>query len=271
MTIKFPLTQPDITLVLWAIEDLLQRRSDLSTFLLHFTRAVRDRSSKDNLLSIMRDSKIEARTCLGMGKDTAPDDASFQESQRVVCFTETPIEHAWMMCADIAGRANSIGPHGIAFTKVWARANHANPVWYLDISARGGRDWLTQPFNALRDDGLKRAQREQQSLARYPISQILPFLEQMGPTCVGRKEFWWEREWRHVGSLAFSWSDVVAVFAPTGEHGYLRDAMTQMGNGGCPPPPFLDPNWGLERMVSALRGVSPSEAGPLPPSGSANH
>jgi|ERR1700688_711092 len=250
----------------WSIEDLLHRRTDLSTFVVHFTRTSGGYSSKDNLLSILGQSKIEARTAFGMGRHEAPDDKAFQESQRAVCFTETPIEHAWMMCAEIEGRANRFGPHGLAFTKVWARSNHANRVWYLDISVRGGASWLTEPIAMLRQEAVDAADRSGKSLTEYPITRLLPFIEQMGPTNYFRKEFWWEREWRHVGALAFRWLNVVAVFAPYQEHGEIRDAMAEMGRAELPTPPLLDPSWGLERMISALRGVPTEEAGPLPAS-----
>ena len=70
--------------------------------------------------------------------------------QRTVCFTETPLEHAWMMCRPIADRRFRFNGYGLAFTKSFARRQGANPVWYLDISQRG-RDWLTGPFNRLID------------------------------------------------------------------------------------------------------------------------
>jgi len=248
----------------WSIEDLLHRRTDLSTFVVHFTRAFGGDSSKDNLLSILGQSTIEARSTFGMGKSMAPDDAPFQESQRVVCFTETPIEHAWMMCAEIEGRVNGFGPHGLAFTKVWARSNHANPVWYIDISVRGGLSWLTVPVEQLRQEAADAANRDKRSLAEYPITRVLPFIEQMGPTCYSRKEFWWEREWRHVGAFHFQWPNVVAIFAPLPEHREIHAAMRAMVRNHACPPPLLDPSWGLERMISALRGMPTREAGPLP-------
>src|ERR1022692_1163429 len=248
----------------WSIEDLLHRRTDLSTFVVHFTRAFGGDSSKDNLLNILSQSTIEARTVFGMGKSMAPDDRVFKESQKVVCFTETPIEHAWMMCADIKGRTNGFGSHGLAFTKVWARANHANPVWYIDISVRGGSSWLTVPIEKLQQEAIDAANQDRRPLAKYPITRVLPFIEQMGPTCNARKEFWWEREWRHVGPLHFQWPNVVAAFAPHQEHAEIYDAMAEMEQSDCRPPPLLDPGWGLERMISALRGVPIGEAGPLP-------
>jgi hypothetical protein len=48
------------------IEELLHRRTDLSTFLVHFTRSYNRRSARNNLVSILRDRRIEARSVYGM-------------------------------------------------------------------------------------------------------------------------------------------------------------------------------------------------------------
>ena len=260
------------------IGDLLQRRSDLSTFLLHFTRDQEAGAARSNLLSILRDRRIEARSAHGMMRAQAESSPALAETQRCVCLTETPIEHAWMMCCDIASRAYQFSPYGLAFPKSWARRIGANPVWYLDITP--GHDWLTKPINALieismagESRGFVPDGRGEQILGRVSpeqsqVAQIAPFIEQMG-THNGmagyRKEFWWEREWRKVGSLSFSWSNVVAVFAPADDHtAFAADAW---GNQNTEPPnrpPLLDPSWGLGRMISALRGISPIDAGPLP-------
>jgi hypothetical protein len=49
-----------------AIERLLHRRSDLSTFLVHLTRDRSDDDARDNLLGILAARKVEARRALGM-------------------------------------------------------------------------------------------------------------------------------------------------------------------------------------------------------------
>ena len=50
------------------IEDLLHRRTDLSTFLVHFTRDSDDGAtiSQDNLLKILKTGRLEARNSYGM-------------------------------------------------------------------------------------------------------------------------------------------------------------------------------------------------------------
>lgn len=234
------------------IEDLLHRRGDLSTFLVHLTRGTDGGgpSARENFLSILSAGCIEARTALGMAKDqVAPID------QRVVCFTETPLEHAWMMCQTIEGREHSLSEYGFVFAKRWARSRRVNPVWYLDITP--GHDWLTVPINSLIDKAVEGADVAE-------IFKIAPFIEQMGPTCQGRsrKEFWWEREWRHRGNFAFHSSDLVAMFAPEQEHQELRIALTGLTR-TSDRTPLLDPRWGMERMIAELAGVDAAHVGPM--------
>lgn len=231
------------------IEELLHRRADLSTFLVHLTRDQDDgASARDNFLSILRSRRIEARNALGMAKDgTATID------QRVVCFTETPLEHTWMMCKDIERRLYSFDRYGFVFPKRWARSRGVNPVWYLDISP--GHRWLTNPINALIDKADAGADVAE-------IYEITPFLEQMGPINGGcnYKEFWWEREWRHRGDFRFVPDDLVAAFAPEEDHETLGDELADLGAADVR---LLDPTWGMERMIAAFADVDPAHVGPM--------
>ena len=122
------------------IEQLLQRRTDLSTFLVHLTRASPGASAGNNLLRIVEDLTIEARSPFGMARHLEKHLTGTGASQKAVCFTETPLEHTWMMVQDIEGRAVKMAPYGLVFPRSVARRKHCNPVWYLDISTRGGPD-----------------------------------------------------------------------------------------------------------------------------------
>jgi len=247
------------------IESLLHRRTDLSTFVVHFTRDT-EVAARDNLTSILKNRQLCARSVYGMAKDLAARFAEVAETQRVVCFTETTLEHAWMMCADIDGRDFRYNGYGLAFTKTFARHKSVNPVWYIDQTP--GHDWLTGPINnlirnaettAIPGDELEPDPRE---LAKAEVLRLAPFFEQMGPTNLGgRKEFWWEREWRHVGDMRFSHHDVVVVFAPEDEHDAMRSALgwDQLD---ISYPTVVDASWGLERMIGALARLE--KIGPFP-------
>lgn len=254
------------------IEDLLHRRTDLSTFLVHFTRDGDDgTASRDNLLSILKACKLQARGTFGMAGHLAGEFPEVADTQRAVCFTETPLEHAWMMCRPIAGRSIQFNGYGLAFTKTFARSRGVNPVWYLDIS-RGVRrgEWLTKPVGRL-VDAAKESVTDRETgvtdgsaLAAADILLLTPFIEQMGQTTNSRKEFWWEREWRHVGDFPFEPEHIVVAFAPEDQHESLRGRLTETTDNWYDDLTFIDVNWGLERIVGALANVDAADLGPFP-------
>lgn len=208
------------------IEDLLHRRSDLSTFLVHFTKGNSESDAEKNLLDILDERTIEARASFGMAGSVAEKLEDAGLTQRVACFTETPLEHCWMMVREIERRAWKFRPYGLVFGKKYARIKGCNPVWYLDISARG-KDWLTKPVNKIVEscEEYIAEGRPIDSHARFEILKLTPFMEQMGPTKLAEKEFWWEREWRHVGDFEFDRSKLVAVFGPERRREELASAI----------------------------------------------
>lgn len=251
------------------IEDLLQRRTDLSTFLVHLTRTSDDLSARDRLLNILVEGRLRCGQVLGMAADKANEHRDRQPalfaSQQVVCFTETPLEHAWMMCAQIETRQIDFSSYGLAFTKTWGRSKGINPVWYLDISARG-IEWLTEPVNRIVAEAIAAGRFD------HDIFKLTPFLEQMGPTAVARKEFWWEREWRLARrDLWFEPPDIVVVLVPSDDQAALLvdlDSLRQRGGirqGYFAGLSLIDPLWGLERIIAKLADVPDRLAGPFPP------
>lgn len=102
------------------------------------------------------------------------------------------------------------------------------------------------------------------------VARIAPFIEQMGKPCAVRKEFWWEREWRHVGNLRIPWQQLVAVFIPESdqEAAFQAELNEELGEETREQFPdtlrMLDPRWGLERMIACFAGVSPEHVGPFP-------
>jgi hypothetical protein len=231
-----------------AIDDLLNRRSDLSTFVVHLTKG-EGGEAKQNLMSILTGSVIRARTPMGwMGG--LPDTA--KTHMKVVCFSETPLEHIYGLFAEIPGRQVQLRGYGLAFTKATARHNGANPIWYVDMSPERRGTWkIAKALDGLRDI----ARDWPAGFAAHPASKILPFIEPMGSWPGGsRKEFWWEREWRHLGSFVFLPEDVALVLCPQEE----IDEFEALG-------PFraVDPSWSLERMIAKLARLSTDRAGPV--------
>ena len=170
------------------IQEVLSRRSDLSTFLVHLTRTTGGKTAKQRLAQIIIGGAIEAVSPFGHAVSRLQASRWSLDSQRCVCFTETPLEHISLLTEQIEGRQIKFEPYEIIITKKQARKLGVNPVWYLDITP--GHDWLTKPMNAL----IERAISEKNVL--NPVFTMTPFVEQFGLGAGNPKDFSWEREWR---------------------------------------------------------------------------
>lgn len=247
-----------------SVEELLAGRSDLSTFLVHFTRAQSGATARDVLLKILYERLLKASNVHGIAKglvesDTVPLDVRDDVRNRlaVVCMSEVPVDYWSMLCTDIPGRSWRFAPYGLVFTKDWARSWSFNPVWYLTTVM--GSTWLTTPFNELMEAAYsRRAFRkneqgnwEQVGFRESQIAMVLPYIETAG---VG-KDFSWEREWRRVGSLSFIPRDTVAVLAPEADHAaFQRDYDDMSATSGAPPTPLnlVDPSWPVSSLREAV-------------------
>lgn len=247
-----------------SVEELLAGRSDLSTFLVHFTRAQSGATGRDVLLKILSERLLKASNVHGIAKslvesDTVPLDVRDDVRNRlaVVCMSEVPVDYWSMLCTDIPGRSWRFAPYGLVFTKDWARSWSFNPVWYLNTVM--GSTWLTTPFNELMEAAHSgRAFRkneqgnwEQVGFRESQIARVLPYIETAG---VG-KDFSWEREWRRVGSLSFIPRDTVAVLAPEADHAtFQKDYDDMSATSGAPPTPLnlVDPSWPVSSLREAV-------------------
>lgn len=232
------------------IADLLSRRTDLSSFVVHLTRKTDpEHTARVNLKSILEQRVIEARSAFGPAVSQVPARGEGSKSQYCVSFSETPLEHLYCLTQAIPKRKVQLSSYGLAFTKMTARQRGVNPVWYTDITP--GHDWLMNPINELVASETKRLKR----FSKSPLAQITPFVEQMGSgrgrSGHGyRKEFWWEREWRHRGDFRFFKTDVVFGLAPENRieelETFSRKLQIRIR--------FVDPTWSLERTVAHLSG-----------------
>ncbi len=116
------------------IRDVLNRRGDLSTFVVHLTRTAGGVSAKERLESILAERRFRATTSMGWAAEQDDPADAAKQSQRVVCFSETPLEHIYSLVADIEGRQIQLEPYGVAFTKLTARRLGINPIWYVDMT-----------------------------------------------------------------------------------------------------------------------------------------
>jgi hypothetical protein len=235
------------------IQEVLNRRGDLSTFLVHLTRDRNGLSAASALESVIRERRLRALSPMGWAKTEDDPAEPAHQSQRVVCFSETPLEHVYSLFADIAGRQVCLKPYGLALTKVVARMEGINPVWYVDMTTRGGRDWEeARAIDAIRDAAVAA-----RGFHDSPEAKLFPFFEHMGTWPDNRKEFWWEREWRHRGDidLADRWGSIIWL-CPEEEHPRFRRCIEEAAPPGhSAPPVVLDPSWGLEQIIGHLCGL----------------
>jgi hypothetical protein len=230
------------------LKEILNRRSDLSTFLVHLTRDFKGKSADDRLASILRDRKLEAKSIYGLLRDRRSDltDAA-KDAQKVVCFTETPLEYAYLMMQKIDGREYEFGPYGVAITKKMGRIRGVNPVWYLDITP--GHDWLTVNANALAMRFINGG-----CIDKH-LAALFPFMEQMGTGTRAsdgqayKKEFWWEREWRHRGDFDLEDSRFICL-CPEDEMDDFEELIEENEHEAT----CLDPRWSLEKVIAKLSG-----------------
>lgn len=236
------------------IGEVLNRRSDLSTFVVHLTRASKGKSALEHLVSMLSDHVIEARSAQGWARDRAKElGARAEASQRVVCFSEAPLEHIYSLAAEIQGRSVKLEPYGLAFTKMAVRRRGANPVWYVDMSP--GHTWADGIPGALASLLEVVAKRGDEGFGKHPGARLFPFMEWMGSWSeTSQKEFWWEREWRYRGAFTFTDQELAFVVAPEADHAAVGAVTSRR---------VLDPSWSLERMIASLAGLSADDVTPF--------
>ena len=102
-----------------------------------------------------------------------------------------------------------------------------------------GSSWaIAEALDRLRDE----ARTSPAGVMSHAVSSILPFVEQMGTWPHSRKEFSWEREWRHLGSLRFARRDVTVVLCPEQD----IEEFEALGYRA------IDASWSLEKMIASL-------------------
>lgn len=230
------------------IGEVLNRRADLSTFLVHLTKGD---DPKASLMSILERNRVEARTAMGCATQEAEKlGAAAVDTQKVVCFSETPLEQIHSLFADIRGRQVKLKPYGLAFTKMVARRSGVNPCWYFGLDV-GTYSEIGSALFALRDQACV----DLKTFLAHPARHIFPFCEWMGTSKSGTQhEFWWEREWRHIGNFVFFDTEVALVLAPEDDHAAFEKVA---------PGKVIDPTWSLERMIAKLVGLSAGHVTPF--------
>jgi hypothetical protein len=99
------------------------------------------------------------------------------------------------------------------------------------------------------------------SYTDHPIARLTPFMDWMGvwPSTGNRKEFWWEREWRHAGH--FNLPPTYIVLAPESEHDGLEEFVAYVSP--AERVRYVDPAWSLEQIIGRLAGFEEKDLGPF--------
>lgn len=231
------------------IDELLSSRTDLSTFLVHLTRDDETQTAKQKLESILNQWKLIAGNPLGLAYQKMEKGKLDTSSQKVVSFTETPLQQVRSLFEEIQDRKCIFQPYGIAITKKQGRRLGANPVWYVDQTPGKIGGWLNQEVETLVNTAITNKNTSD------PIFKIAPFVESMGTWPQGRKEFWWEREWRCVGNFELPVN--LIIFCPEKEMADLEAIALEKTK---QTQPAVDPRWSLEMMLAKLARIPLSEA-----------
>lgn len=240
------------------IREMLDRRTDLSTFVVHLTKRTTS-SARENLRSILKGQTIRAVSAMGAAAGRLDPGTRDWNSQRVVCFTESPLEqlHSFFVQFE-ERRRHKFAPYGIAFTKLQARRAGVTPVWYTDTT------WATN-WRVNYVWNLIETAKTAGKFATSDIAQIAPFVETMGYAASGHKEFWWEREWRHLGNFSFGYEDIALGLCHEGHIDQFEKLMARIAlrDPAAAGVRFIDPRWGLEQIIGRLAGVLPGDLSPF--------
>jgi len=188
-------------------------KDDQSDFLVHL---VGKNDPYSSFMRLLHSGCIEAKNSFGFKKS--------EHQIKSVCFSEIPPVHLQKL---VKRRYN----HGVAFKKEWLLKNNGQRVWYIEKDSKTHAS-LDNIANKLLGP------------ARDTFLELAPFIDISGEYGNSTYRFEWEREWRIVGNLSFSPSDVEFLILPKDVHeaarSFFQDAEdNQEGpNYNCP---YYDP------------------------------
>jgi hypothetical protein len=202
--------------------------TDMSQYLVHFTKDYKEKTAYENMLSILYKRVIRARNPYGIGRKSAPDKAT----QKVVCFSEVPL-----------GKVTRIAKHrseyGIVFQKDLLIHWGGNPIMYAY------KDRVANlAFQELMDEALHDGS--------AAIWKITPFIDAPGKYGASDYFFEWEREWRKVGHFEFDKDDVEFLIIPEKLHDKARAFFVEAKRENSGPSydcPLIDASWDEERRI----------------------
>lgn len=250
-----------------------EERADLSNFLIHLTKNgsyelyepyhgiaghyqwkksenLQADASLKKILS-MTPPTLEARAPFGHFKYdisvyTQKRRAVPLEWLKCVCFSEAPLRElrsfyrSTQQTKHQAFKANKYQKYGLAFFSSFVRNRKGHPIIYFD----SGNDPIYESVDRLADPQFLNISRP-----------LLPLLESFGPakkakvrSASSEIDFRWEREWRHVGSFSFNFSDVAFGLCPQER---IKEFETLVKGQF----PFIDPDWDADVLSKHLLSI----------------
>lgn len=189
-------------------------RRDLSQFLVHLTREYEGSSARANLISILRERTICARTAHCLFKyefDSLGLSATLKKRFRTVCFTETPLPQIKHLIAKMPRRAINLKPYGLVFDRHALLEKGANPAIYINTEGTKLKQLLLSEFRKrFKNVTTSSEPRDTRFACCEAIFQYYALVNIFSPG----HDFTWEREWRLSGNLEFKYREIVAIIAP---------------------------------------------------------
>jgi hypothetical protein len=206
---------------------------DMSNYVVHFTRGGGGRNDYETMMSIYASRILKAGRRFGIGKEKAP----VGICQEAVCFSEIP-PGQWQRLAE-----QRETKYGLAFTKQFIRSRGGGPIWYVWKGTLHWRTLQDMMTSAAGDAGAS-------------IWKLTPMID--APGDYGETEYYfdWEREWRHIGSMAFSTDDVAFLLIPEELHSSARSFFETARYENLGPAylcPYVDPSWSKVRIINELK------------------
>lgn len=210
----------------------------MSAYLVHLTRNYEGSDARTNLLNIIAERTVEARNPFGIALHRLTKHkcnvADALATQKVACFSETPLEDLSGLIDPGVWRKYQFRPYELVWKREYMLLAGANPVWYTNSYSAPGKDfpWLAHSINDLIREVCVNPDTGDPSPDRFTASEIAkltPLIETMGswPSYLGTgrrktKDFSFEREWRHVGHFRFSLKKVQAIITPEDDEEAFR-------------------------------------------------
>jgi len=228
-------------------------RDDMSQFLVHLTRDYGDRSALENLVSILRQRKIEARNphCLFAPKLKHTKFSPLLRSRfNTVCLTETPLHQISKLLQDVSGRQIKLQPYGMVFKRTDLQQKSASPAIYINSYGTSLRDYLLAEFDKTFSDTTR--YRDLKEDNQYP-NEIIRYYALVNVMC-SRYDFSWEREWRMCGDLRFRYEDIVAIIADESDEfeETYSDRLSSARSDCISRIPVIKPSWSYEEIIMKM-------------------